>query len=683
MTRRGRWWVAVSVGVVLLTVALPLGIRNGTFTRDPSSLLSVLIVAVYVGFGALLAGRVPENPIGWLLLVIGMGVLGGAASEYATYSLQTSPGSLPFGTAAAWINSWSFIAAGAIPLLLVLFPTGRVPSPRWRWVPTTIVASTLGLVLITMFRTGVIDVTTTLRVDNPLGIPALRPLFDVLVWPIGLALLTGSIASAVAVIQRFRGAVGEEKQQLRWLAVAAGLAGISLAAVLATGIGLGQGETRPANELAFFVFFVCLAVGIPGAVGVALLKYRLYELDIVIKKTALYVTVAGLLIAVFLAVAVVIGGVFGRSEGAAVVAAAIIGLAFWPALRVARRVADRIVYGGRATPYELLASFGERMSETYATDDVLPRTAHLLADATGASKATVWLRVGRQLRPAAWWPADGDPPKALALDRGELPALAADRSEAVRDRGELLGALAVDMPANDPIDATRGRLLRDVAAQTGLVLRNVRLIEELRESRRRIVAAQDARAKQLERNIHDGAQQQLVALAVQLRLAEQFTERDPGKAKSLLARLQSQANSALEDLRDLARGIYPPLLADKGLRAAIEAQANKAAVPVTVEVDGIGRYPPDVEATVYFSTLEALANVAKYAAASAATVRLRQENGSLRFTVSDDGRGFDPSATTYGTGLQGIEDRLAALGGELSVRSAAGEGTTVDGRLPV
>ena len=184
-------------------------------------------------------------------------------------------------------------------------------------------------------------------------------------------------------------------------------------------------------------------------------------------------------------------------------------------------------------------------------------------------------------------------------------------------RGELLGALTVTKP---PVRAARppteDRLLADLAGQAGLVLRNVRLIEELRASRQRIVAAQDERARALERNIHDGAQQQLVALAVKLRLARSLAEKDPPKAAEMLDALQAEAVDALENLRDLARGIYPPLLADQGLAAALGAQARKSPVPVSVEADGVGRYPQDVEAAVYFCALEALQNIAKYADAS-------------------------------------------------------------------
>ena len=214
------------------------------------------------------------------------------------------------------------------------------------------------------------------------------------------------------------------------------------------------------------------------------------------------------------------------------------------------------------------------------------------------------------------------------------------------------------------------------------MLRNVRLIEELKASRQRLVAAQDEERRKLERNIHDGAQQQLVALAVKLKLLGQLTGRDPVKAGEMAGQLQDEATDALENLRDLARGIYPPLLADKGLVAALESQARKAVVPVTVLADGIGRFGQDTEAAVYFCCLEALQNIAKYAGATSASITLHNGDGKLAFEVSDDGAGFDTAAIGYGTGLQGMADRLAALDGTLQITSAPGEGTNVAGSLP-
>jgi signal transduction histidine kinase len=277
------------------------------------------------------------------------------------------------------------------------------------------------------------------------------------------------------------------------------------------------------------------------------------------------------------------------------------------------------------------------------------------------------------------------------LEDGELPALpGADRSTAVRHRGDLLGALALSKPANDPVTPGEEKLLEDLASHAGLVLRNVRLtadlearLQDLRESRQRLVSAQDEERRRLERNIHDGAQQQLVALAVKLRLVETLAARDPDRAAAMAAEAKAELQDALDDLRDLARGIYPPLLADQGLRAALESQVRKASVPVTVHADGIGRYPQEAEAAAYFCVLEALQNVAKYAAASSVTVRLGEGNGELVFVVIDDGRGFDPTTTPQGSGLQNMRDRLEALGGSVEVVSEPGRGTTVTGRIPV
>ena len=197
------------------------------------------------------------------------------------------------------------------------------------------------------------------------------------------------------------------------------------------------------------------------------------------------------------------------------------------------------------------------------------------------------------------------------------------------------------------------------------------------------MTAQDEERRRIERNIHDGAQQQLVALTVKARLAGQLAAKEPERAAAVLEELQRELAEALEDLRDLARGVYPPLLADRGLAAALSAQARRSPTPVDVNADGTGRFPPEVEATVYFSVLEALQNVGKYADATRAVVRLGEDGGALRFEVTDDGKGFDPNVPTNGTGLQGIADRLSALGGDVQVASEPGHGTTVRGRVPV
>jgi signal transduction histidine kinase len=273
----------------------------------------------------------------------------------------------------------------------------------------------------------------------------------------------------------------------------------------------------------------------------------------------------------------------------------------------------------------------------------------------------------------------------------QLPEIAgADSVVPVLHQGELLGALAISKRRGESLTPIERKLLDDLAHQAGLVLKNVGLaaellqrLDELRTSRQRLVAAQDEERRRLERDLHDGAQQHLVALKVKLGLAETLMQNDVDRALSTLQQLKADADEALETLRDLARGIYPPILADQGLKAALESQARKATIPVAVEADDIRRYTQDVEASIYFCVLEALQNAQKYAAASRIVVRLGDAGGEVRFEVQDDGRGFDATTVRKGAGLANMSDRLDALGGHIDVVSSPGRGCRVGGGIPV
>jgi signal transduction histidine kinase len=390
---------------------------------------------------------------------------------------------------------------------------------------------------------------------------------------------------------------------------------------------------------------------------------------------------------VYLATVVGVGTLVGSSGQSpnvvlAVMATAIVAVAFQPVRAWAQRLANRLVYGERATPYQVLSDFSDRLAGTFGIRDLLPRMAQMLAEGAGAVRADIWLRVGKQLRAAGSWPA-GDPPSPVPLIDGRIQQMEGpDLVVPVLHQGELLGALTVSKRPGEPPTPIEEQLITDLAAQAGLVLSNVRLIEELRASRQRLVAAQDEERRKLERNLHDGAQQQLIALTVKQRLVEALIDESPDEAHRLLSETQADAVDALETLRDLARGIYPPLLVDRGLAVALEAQAKRSPIPIAVEAVGVSRYSPETEAAVYFSVLEGLQNVAKYSGASHAMVSLRGDNGRLSFEVTDDGVGFDPGTTGYGTGLQGMADRVAAIDGTLEVRSQPGAGTTIVGIVP-
>jgi signal transduction histidine kinase len=677
--------------ILALVAGLTIGIIDARRSNTSPSLSDLAFALGFVAFpivGYVLAARRPDNSIGWLLTGIGAAFgLDALFSSYGEYALHGGVGGYHLGALAAAFDGpmWVPIVVLPVTFLIMLFPGGHLPSPRWRWFARVLGAGFAVIFLAILLGPGKLEDIGVANVRNPIGVEWLGPAFPFLLALIGL-IPVGIAASFVSLVQRFRRSTGIERLQLRWLVTSAGVVAVLYSIVLPIGLITGWNETTTPGWAEVLQTASIAGFGlIPIAIGVSVLRYRLFEIDVVINRALLFGALAVFITAVYVAIVVGVGALVGSQANPVLSAsaAAVVALAFQPARRRAQRFADRLVYGKRATPYEVLSEFSDRLGYAYAADELLPRMARALADGTGAERGDVWVRLGDEFRAEATWPPGEEAASPIPVAaNAEGSVTPSSMLEPVRHQGELLGALSIKKKQGESITPTEEKLVRDLAAQAGLVMRNARLIEELRASRQRLVATQDEERRRLERNLHDGAQQQLVAITVKARLARTLTERDPDRAYEIMAELQTDANEALENLRDLARGVYPPLLADKGLVAALEAQARKATVPTTIEANGIGRFPQDVEATVYFCTLEALQNVAKYAEATRATVRLSNGVDGLSFEVMDDGVGFDASSPTYGTGLQGIADRLAALGGAFEISSARNAGTTLRGSVP-
>jgi signal transduction histidine kinase len=697
--RRRLVWVARSawglVAVALLVHAIPgLGFSLPGSVGGPSQwfvvIANVLFVLAFATVGALVASRVPGNPVGWLLL--------GSALAYTLAGLGTGlaapRASAPAGfVAAADLAGQPLYSAGLALgfLTLLLFPTGSLPSRGWRWAGWLIGA---GWLLFTIGQTFG-PATLPSNAANPLSVAG-QPGRVLNALQAGQALaVAGGILAGVSLIVRFRRADGVVRKQIEWLAYAAA---IVVAGIIANAALLAAPQTESVNNNENGIITLALAC-IPVAMGAAILTRRLYDIDVIVNKTVVYLSLAAFITAVYIALVVGIGQAIGQPGkagfGLSILATAVVAVAFQPVRERVQRLANRLVYGKRATPYEALSTFADQLGATVPAGDLLPQLAWVLADATGAARTQVWLADGGVLRLQAACPAaDEDAERrreVIALPARGLPDFPGiTMAFEVSHGGERLGALTLAKRPGEALTPVEGRLAAQLAGQAGLVLHNAGLagqlrerLAELRASRKRIVATADGERRRLERNIHDGAQQQLVALSVMARLAETTVDGDKEAARAMVLQAQADATDALENLQDLARGIYPPLLAGQGLAAALEAQARKSPVPVTVEADRLARYPLEAEAAVYFCVLEALQNIAKYAAASRATVRLAGRADALEFSVTDDGTGFDAGSAGYGTGLQGMADRLAALGGDLQVRSEPGHGTTVTGRLPV
>ena len=688
-------WSIVALDVVMLVlivVSAPIAAKySSSYGGGVTNFLFPFSLVASMGLGALIAIRRPHHPVGWLLLASATAFMvdQGLIQNFVIYAIHVRNRSIPGGDLVGSIESMMWVP-GIAPIAIFLplvFPTGTLLSRRWRlvlWI--AIVAMISAFVGNGLSPTA--DTTSYIAGVRPVLLP--EP-FSAITGALSVAIIVlplCAIAGIIALVVRYRRGTADERHQIKWMLAASAFYAFGFAGSLVPGM---LGHNIPILQDVGVLGLVL----VPVAAAIAVLKYRLYDIDVVISRTLVYGALAAFITAVYVGIVVGVGTLVGSGGQPnlvlSIVATAIVAVAFQPVREQLQRVANRLVYGKRATPYEVLSQFSERVAETYGAEEALPKMARVLAEGTGAERALVWLRAGTLLRPAAAWPESGgaaqEPVRVLGDNMPDLPG---DEAVPVQHQGELLGGLTVTKRSGESLTPIERKLLDDLAHQAGLVLKNVGLtaellarLEDLRASRQRLVAAQDEERRRLERNLHDGAQQNLVAIKVKLGLAEMIAAKDPARAKELLAQLKGDTDEALETLRSLARGIYPPLLAEKGLAAALESQARKATLPVDVEADGVGRFPQDTEAAVYFCVLEALQNVQKYADASRAVVRLSTVREELHFEVNDDGKGFEPATQKMGSGSQNMRDRIDALGGSMEVKSATGAGTSVVGYLPI
>jgi signal transduction histidine kinase len=688
-------WLLALVFVVLTLLAIYLfdwSHAHADFRPDASDTVATLPIMAFATVGALIAWQQPRNRIGWLLIITAItAVLLQVPKLYAGLAIDQHLDWLPAPLWAYWFGQFAWVFAFLLFLVFLplLYPDGHLPGPRWRLVLLPAAAITLVAIV------GALDpASAPAELPNPAGVAALTGITEAVIVPFLILVFGTSLAAIASLVARYRRGAERDRQQLKWLMAAAGLMLVAFVAG-----AFVPGETTVVADVALPVAVTAM----PIAIGIAIMRYRLYDIDVLISKAIVYGGLAAVITAVYILVVINIGAMIGGSQRLwlSLLATAVIALAFQPLRQHAQRLANRLVYGKRATPYEALSQFSEHLSETYSHEDILDRMSRILAQGTGAERAEVWVRAGQRLVLASSSPSVSDLPPplrerageggttAVAMQNGALPSMARDTVVPVSHQGELLGALAIDKRRGETLNTREQKLISDLAGQAGLVLKNVGLnqellarLEDLRASRQRLVAAQDEERRRLERNLHDGAQQQLVALKIKVGLAEAVVERE-SKTRPILAQLKHDADEALDNLRELARGIYPPLLASDGLEAALRSQLRHFSVPTELQVDNLPRQPRETEGAVYFCFLEALQNVSKYAEASRVTLRLWVDGSRLAFVVEDDGKGFDPTSVVHSSGLQNMRDRLEALGGSLQLRSALGKGTTVRGTLPL
>jgi signal transduction histidine kinase len=668
------WGLAVG-SIVLFPATLYLGLAA---PADVPALLQLgwwgavvsLVGVTYCVVGALILRRRSRNSIGWLASVGGFTtsfyLFAGAYAAYALGGHQ-----LPGTTLATWLRSWVWPASFGLLFVLIpaLFPDGRFMSKRWRlliWMTTFSAVSQVVAVSIDPNLVG------SRGSSSPMG-----TLVGVFTGIGGVLLLTGVFSAAAAVTIRYRRSRGLERQQMKWFVAAVVVQGLLWAGSLPPALLIYQ---LPPYQVPFFEVVIPFALlAMPLAIGVAILRQRLYDIDLVISRGLAYAALAAFITGAYLVVVVAVGllvGTGGRPNLLpSILATAMVALLFQPVRARVQAVANRLVYGTPANPYEALARLTGSIG-TSTVDDALLKIAQTISAGTKAERTRVSLLLPGGNARAVEWPPEG--------------SRSFDHAFSVRHHGELIGQIDVAGSA----DAGSAAALAD---QAGLALHNMRLSAELADhleqieaqarelaaSRARLVSAQEAERRRLERDLHDGVQQELVALMAKLRLARNQLARDPQLAAETLADLQGGIQRALIDLREVAHGIHPAVLSSQGLVGAVETMAGRMPIGVRVQADAQSRnsrYAPEIEGAAYFVVAEGLANVMKHSGADQATVSIAAENSHLTLEVSDEGHGF--AAGEVGeSGLGGLRDRVEALGGVLDV-DARPDGTRLRASLP-
>jgi signal transduction histidine kinase len=643
----------------LITNGLFLAVRDADFA-------AAIAIAVWLSVsglvGALVASRRPDNPCGWLLLamsvLLAISVL---TSDYAQQAVEQADRGFVVQLG-AWLSSWTSIPGFAsLVILLLLFPTGSPPSPRWRpllWIGGG--ATALEIVVISL-RPGSFDAVPGLR--NPLGIEA-ESMLSVLRAAAEGALLLFTVATVVSLIVRYRRAGGTEREQMKWIAFDGIL--LALAGVFAAT------SPQSTNELSFYVPIAAL-IGLPVAIGIAILRYRLFDIDTLINRTIVYFGLTACVAALYVAVVAAFGGLFQDRVSVAVslLATAVIAVVFAPLRSTVQRFVNRVMYGYRDDPYAALSDLGKQLEGIVEPDAAMPAVAEAVAHSLKLPYVALRLTYGEGIETVAEF---GDP-------RGPTTTLP------LTHHGEIVGELVVS-PRGPREELTPAdlRTLNDIARQVGPAARAVRLAHDLQRSRESLVRTREEERRRLRRDLHDGLGPELAGVVLGLGGVENLLRGDPSQAEELVARIKGQLQGAISSVRSIVQDLAPPELDQLGFMAAIRERAERFSISdqgMEVRIEGPDRLPPlpaATEVAAYRIVMEALTNAARHSGGRCCTVHVTF-NGSLELDIADDGSGL-PDTFRAGVGITSMRERAEELGGTCRIDSVPGGGTRVLARLP-
>ncbi len=680
-SRIARVWAIAVIGLMLINlsiVAWHLVSTGNASTFFSHQLLTPFLVVAYMLLGVAVVNKRPRNPIGWLFLV--------TATSYAFTALAAgilvygpalpapvSPGIMAFAT---WLGMWAWLPAQILPItyVLLLFPDGRLLSPRWQPIAW---AAGLGLGM-TMFAIALHPgpLETWALGPNPYGVRGAEPMATA-VLNIGTVLLgIGVFGSLASVFIRYRRSTGTARAQMKWLAYAAFVI-LGLALVLVP-VWIWRGVSGTVALEASIVITNLMILGVVTAAGVAIVSNRLYDIDIIINRTLVYGVMTGV---VFLFYVLIVGGagVLFQTQGSwllALLATGLVAVLFQPLRDRLQRSVNRLLYGQRDEPFEVLAQLGQQLEQTITPEAVYPTIVETVAAALRLPY------VGLQEQTATGFTtvhAHGKP----TTDPVTLP---------LTYQGEIVGRLVVARrSAGEALSEMDERLLRNIAQQAGIAVYDAKLTADLQRSRQQLVTNREEERRRLRRDLHDGLGPSLASLLLEARVLRRMIPNDPAAAEALAEEMQRDIRATIDDIRRVVHELRPPALDDLGLVPALTVMAAKldqletaagSGLAVTIDAaEGLPPLPAAVEVAAYRIIQEALTNVVQHANARRTTVQLWIDD-NLHIEVSDDGRGF-AGGREGGIGLHSMRERAAELGGTWSIARQPGGGTVVRATLPI
>jgi len=658
-------WALTVVLAVPTAVLLAIGpdqMRSSDIFAGFGGLAFLVLALTYATVGALVVARVPHNRIGWIFCLTGIANIAQLLSwQYADVGLNSSH-DLPGASAAAVFNNVIGEAtAGLLALSLLLFPDGRLPSRRWWPALASLLAGIALLVAAGTLTPGHYDEPFS-TVTNPVGIPGARGAMDAVNQAGWLLVLVGIVAGAASMVVRLRRARGVERQQLKLVLAVGAVVATASALLMSTWLIWPTGGL----QLRIAILGVCFAA-FPVAAGIAILRYRLYDVDFVLNRSLVYGVVTVVLAGAFAVTTLVLGTALGRGSAWATAGATlVVAVAFRPVRARVQDAVDRRFNRARYDALQRMADFLEALRAGSAAPEEVEGLLRELADPR--LKLLFFL-----------------PGSKLYVDVRGVPVARDADDDYDRIPIERLGQ-PVGVVLHGAATQQQTDLLRHVVEAGGLAIEIARLRVELRRqlaeveaSRARIVTAANEERRRIERDLHDGAQQRLVSIGLALRHAQhELSASNPARASTTLDGAVAEVAIAIDELRELARGL-PPAQLDSGLAPAFRELARLAPIPVSVEAPS-ERFDRGVEAAAYFVGCEGLTNAVKHANATRIALTAARRNGRLVVSIADDGVGG--ATPIEGSGLRGLSDRVAALGGTLRIESGRGEGTTLVAELP-